>query len=300
MTHPVPPANPGNPSQPIAATGLGTSLCIGLSETGFTLLRGDGLWKSRYQVLAQYQLDEGKFNHETLTIALTQQLEQAGAQKLPITLILADDWARYFLVTPPRNINSLGDCQAAANLRFTSLYGEAAIDWQINAHWDTQQTFLACALPHTLLNLIKQVVARQKSTLIGIIPQFIANWNRWAKLLNGNAWYAQVHGEQLTLAAMEKGRLCALRHTRCNPVQWEDQTWLPAYLQREALRLGLSMPTELQLCGDIPVNWAKHSMGQLECWRLDAGQTHLQQLAQENGSQIITHELRLAALGARL
>ncbi len=300
MTHPAHSENPGSLSQSMAAAGWSSSLCIGLSETGFTLLRGDGFWKTRYQVLAQYQLDEGKFNHESLTIALTQQLELVRAQKLPLTVILADDWVRYFLVAPPKNINSLGDCQAAANLRFASLYGEAAIDWQINAHWHTQQTFLACAVPHTLLNLIKQVASKQKSALIGITPQFIANWNQWAKLLNGNAWYAQVHGKQITLAALEKGRLCALRHSHFNPDQWEDANWLPEYLQREALRLGLFMPTQLQLCGDIPVNWAKHSMGQLECWRLDAGQTHLQQLAQETGHRLITDELRLAALGARL
>lgn len=293
--------NPVNSAtRPNDKPGLSTSLCIGLSETGFTVLRGDGLWKTRYQVLAQYRLDEGKFNEELLTIALTQQLEQVHAQKLPITLILADAWVRYFLVTPPKNIHNLSDCQAAANLRFASLYGEAALDWQINAHWDTRQAFLACALPHPLLNLIKQVAAKQKSTLIGITPHFIANWNQWAKLIHGNAWFAQVHNKQLTLAAMEQGHLRALRHTYFSPAQWEDKTWLPGFLQREALRLGLSMPDQLQLCGDLPGSWAKESMGPLECQRLDAGQTHLQQLAQDSPGRLVTDELRLAALGAHL
>ncbi|MEN9867656.1 MAG: hypothetical protein RL748_3246 [Pseudomonadota bacterium] len=280
--------------------GLTSRLVIGLSETGFAILRGDGFWRKHYQVLGQFRLPEGSFNHESLTLALTAQIEQLGVQKLPLTLVLADDWVRYFLVAPPKNLSSLTDCQAAANLRFSSLYGDAAIDWHIDAIWDTRQPFLACAVPQALLSTIKQVAAAQKSALLAITPHFITSWNRWAKQIKPEAWLALVHGARLTLAAIDQGRICALRHSHFSQAQWEDKTWLPEFCQREALRLGLSMPTQLQVCGNLPGNWARESMGSLDVLRLDAGQNHLQLLAEASLERIISDELRLAALGAGL
>lgn len=230
--------------------------------------------------------------------ALATALEQNGCQRMKTDMVLADGWARYFMVAPPKNVSSMADCQAAAAMRFHQLYGESPLDWQIDAQWDTDNAFLACALPNNLLLGLQQACSTQKLRLLSITPYFIACWNRWCRTLDGNAWFGVVNAGYLTLAAIENGRLHALRRSPFADENWHDKQYLPTLLAREALRLNLSLPARLQLCGKLPDNRASETMGQLECRRLDAGLPPLTGVGTAGTAGTISSQLVLATLAS--
>lgn len=231
---------------------------------------------------------------ELLCHTLQMSLQESGCSKLATDIILADGWARYFMVAPPKNVSNMVDCRAAASMRFHQLYGESGSDWQIHAEWDVIHPFLACALPNKLLSHIEQSVVTQKLSLASVAPFFIACWNRWCKNLQGNVWFGVVNTGFLTLAAINDGRLQAVRRSPFLPANWHDKQYLPTLLQREALRLNLPMPATLQLCGNLPDTRASEIMGSLECRRLDASH-----LLQDGGQHAVSSQLTLAMLGAR-
>lgn len=267
---------------------IGSTLSIGLAKTGIGLIRTHGWWRRRSTVLADLPLEvvaeEEAPHHQQQhqqqpsvpdvpnIHELRDVLTQAQCANLPTTIILADDWVRYFMVTPPKNLMRFADCKAAADMRFQTLYGEMVGDWTLCADWRTRTPFLACAIPRALVASQQQLAQEHKLKLLSIAPYFIAAWNRWQSRLNPAAWLGVVQGDVFTLGVIEQKRLRAVRVTQFAQQLWDDKDALPVHLNREALRLNLPAPSAIQLCGNIPGHWASQSMGTVQCQRLDAAQ----------------------------
>jgi hypothetical protein len=211
-----------------------------------------------------------------------------GCEGLPAEIIVADEWVRMFMVTPPKNCSRIEDCRAAANMRFQSLYGEGVSDWHLEADWDPQYPFLACALPQPLRSALLQVATEHRLTLTSVLPHFIATWNRWHRQLTATSWFGMVHDNTLTLGIVDQQRLCGVRTVSMPDHAWNDPQWLPDYVQREALRLNVSTITSLQLGGAVPGQWATKTIGTLECTRLD-GDAQTPSQASRSASLILAH-----------
>jgi hypothetical protein len=247
---------------------LNTSLRIGLSRSSVTLLRTSGWSRPRREMLTEYPLD-GSSSQQILE-GLRAALVDASCAKLATTVVLADDWARLFMVTPPHNAEWLRDCKAAAALRFQSLYGEPPQDWTIDADWEAQHPFLACALPRSILGPLQQAGAERRLTFVSIMPQFVAAWNRWRRGVHANTWYGTMHADALTLGVISGRRLVDLRRLAVPFAACTDQTWLPEQIAREALRLALPVPERIHLCGCVPDAWITPGPSEPACIRLDA------------------------------
>lgn len=249
------------------------SLRIGVSRTGITLLKTSGWVRRRTALLSDHvELKDNRLSTERLAAQLDTALTESGCGNLTATVILTDDWARLFMVTPPKNANRLHDCRAAAEMRFQTLYGEPLTAWKLEADWDAEHPFLACALPKALLDSMHRVATNHGLTLIGLMPQFIAAWNRWRRSLKTNAWFGVVHQEVLTLGAIDRSGVRAVRVTPITADSWQDKLWLEEHVTREALRLNLPMPEQIQVSGALPVHWITQTMGSLICTRLDTTQ----------------------------
>jgi hypothetical protein len=248
---------------------LDTSLCIGLSKNGIALLRVSGWRQRQCQLLSDVALSEAAMAPTQIAAELGKLIKETSCDGLPATVIVADEWVRVFVVTPPKNCSRIKDCHAAANMRFQTLYGEAASGWHIEADWDPQHPFLACALHQSLRSGLQQLAADHRLTLTSVLPHFIAVWNRWHRQLTLSNWFGMVHDNHLTLGIVDQQRLCGVRTTSLPEHAWIDQKWLPDYVLREALRLNVPATTSLQLCGEIPGQWTTHTFGPLHCTRLD-------------------------------
>ncbi len=276
----------------LSRSGLSARLCIGLSVTGLAIVHRQGWWRPTYRVLLDTPPTLAPQTTEQLAETLQNGFTQAGCGKLPADLILDDAWVRYFMVSPPKNASNIGDCHAAAHRQFNHLYGEAPQTWQINAAWDAQHPFLACAIPRPVLKAVEQTAQNHKIRLLRMTPHFIACWNKWPI---GQGWFGLVHGGQLNLAAIDQGRLKALRQSPFTLAHWQDKQYLPTHLEREALRLGIKMPTQLALHGQLPGNNAKEMLGNLTCRRI--GITNPPWTPTD--SSALSNALALAALGVQ-
>jgi hypothetical protein len=230
---------------------FGQALRIGVAHDALALVKTSRWQRARPALLAECARENAA--HETLAAQLGKLVGESPAAGWPVTVVLSDELVRLWQVTPPAGATRLADLHAAAALRFQTLFGAGAPAWKIAADWNPVRPFLAAALPVTLLAQLEQAAREQRFHLVEIVPQFVAAMNQWRGQRAAGAWFGQLHAGVLTVAAYDEDALCAVRATPVPDGAGSD--WLDAFLAREALRLGLPRPQQLQLCGPAPQSW---------------------------------------------
>nr|WP_315398084.1 hypothetical protein [uncultured Duganella sp.] len=258
----------------------GQSLRIGVSGHAVSLLRvsrwrrgGDAI-----TVLAEHAFAPSAVHpFDAIANALRTLLGELAPRGWPATIVLDDALARMWRVTPPPGAARLDDLEAAAGLRFQSLFGEAPAGWHITADWSAGEAFFAAAVPRDLLAVLRLVAQQFNLSIVGIEPHFVSAWNRWRGGVKRGAWFALLHDGLLTLAAIDAGAgraRPAIRAIRALPVpRGAEPAWLAHALGREALLLDLPPPELLQLCGaGAGSAWigAAAGPGLIPCEALDA------------------------------
>ncbi|MYN05052.1 hypothetical protein GTP41_23425 [Pseudoduganella sp. DS3] len=232
------------------------SLRIEVAPQALRLLRAPRWGKAAPALLAEQALAAAP---DALAAALPGALDALlsgqQARGLAASFVLADELVRMWQVVPPLQAARLADLEAAAALRFHTLYGEAPAAWQMSADWNAAAPFMAAAVPRALQAAIESSAARHALAVIAVVPHFVAAWNRHARALKRDAWFGVAHGNVLALAACEGGQLRALRHIAIP--HGADHYWLTQTAQREALLLGLQAPALIQLSGEVPPALAK-------------------------------------------
>lgn len=241
---------------------FGQSLRIGVAPSGITLLAVRRWGGAPAGILAELRLEHSS-HPDALGAALRLVLADAGCAGWPATIVLADELVRLWQVTPPAGTARLADLEAAAGLRFQALYGESALGWRIAAGWDAVQPFLAAAMPHALLDQLQRACDEARVDVVEIVPQFVAGFNQWRGALKPGAWYGNVQEGVLTLGALERGVLQAVRAAALP----EDASleWLARHVAREALRLNLAAPGRIQVSGPAPAGWSGAPHAALSC-----------------------------------
>ncbi|MFL6671886.1 MAG: hypothetical protein ACJ8LG_01185 [Massilia sp.] len=229
--------------------GPGQALRIGLAPNGVALVR-TGWWRRGLEVAGECGAHGGAGQ------ALRQLFRDAPAAGWPVTVVLSDELVRMWQVTPPAAASRMADLEAAAALRFQSLFGAPAAHWKIAADWDAAGPFLAAAAPLELLEQLGQAAHEHRFHLVEVVPQFVAAMNQWRKLRKPGAWFGVLHAGVLTLAAYQGATLAAVRAAAVPAGAGRE--WLDSLVAREALRLGLERPDRVQVCGPAPAGWASH------------------------------------------
>jgi hypothetical protein len=252
---------------------FGSAVHIGLSKRGIAVMRTG--WRRDPALLAEHPLNESEATPERVALQLHAILNETACIGMPATIVLADEWVRLFMATPPHNAGGLQDCWAAAAMRFQALYGDLSDGWQLEADWDARHPFLACAIPKGLLDALRMVARESALQLISVAPHYIAAWNKWHDVLQAGAWFGAVNDNLLTLGMIDRTRLFGVRMTALPAGAGNDLRWLTAHLGREALKMNFSVPTHIQLCGQVPALWLSPEPDALQCARLDARQGDL-------------------------
>ena len=227
-------------------------LRIGLSVEGVAVLRTSGLWRRNTSIVADQNMDADLADKpEQCAQRLSSILKDAQCTGMPAEIVIDDKWARLFIVTPPANASRFQDCRAAAQMRFNELYGEVGntTDWLISADWHAIRPFLACAIPKVLVDCIQSSLQQQRCHLMSMTPHFITSLNRWHTAFNGDAWFGVVHDNNLALGVMAQGNWCAVRSVAI-PDNKLEHAWLQTHVTREALRLNVQTPAQIQICGN--------------------------------------------------
>lgn len=231
---------------------FGQALRIGVSNAGIALVRTSRWGGERAAVVAEHAFTHGAGTQQVAD-GLRALLADGSWARWPATVVVADDLARIWQVSPPPGAARMADLEAAATLRFQQLYGEPANGWTIAGSWDPSRPFTAAALPRGLHEMLVQAAAEYKLALVEVVPQFLAGWNRSRHLVATDGWYGLVHDGVLTFGVPDGAGLGALR--AAHVPAGADAAWLDAHAAREALRLGVAAPGSLQLAGQVPAAW---------------------------------------------
>ncbi|MEW7850586.1 hypothetical protein AB2N08_18005 [Massilia aurea] len=238
---------------------FGQTLRLGVASDGLALVRVNRLFGGAPVLLAEQRLD--LFAPDALALGLRALFADHAPAGWTVSVVLADELIRLWQVTPPQGATRMGDLEGAATLRFQHLFGAAPAEWVIRADWDAARPFLASAAPLNLLDGLMLAADAHRFHLVELKPQFVASLNRWRQARRPGAWFGQVHGGVLSLAAYDGATLAAVRSS---PIPaGADRDWLEAHVAREALRVGVGRPERLQLCGAAPAAWGS-SPGRLK------------------------------------
>lgn len=229
----------------------------------------EGLLQRRERPVLDSATDGAVTDAATVVGQIRQVIEQSGVSRMPVDITLPDGLARMWVVAPPANAASLDDCQAAAQLRFASLFGAAPTGWTIRADWNARHAFLACALPTTLIDQIVALCDARGLTPRCIMPRFVSVWNRYCRRLTDGAWLATLTGQLLTVGVVHNGRLAAVRSVPVTLAGLSTPGWLTTHLQREALLLDTGIPTSLHVLGELPAQWLHHPGTPFRCVPLE-------------------------------
>ena len=242
-------------------------LRLGVGTDSLALVKTGRRFRAQRTLLAEQPLDLAD-GEQMVTNGLRRLLADVPAAGWPVRVVLADELARLWQVTPPQAASRMADLEAAAALRFQALFGAPAAGWSISADWGAAHPFLAAAVPLPLLARLQQAADEHRFHLVEIVPQFVAALNCWRKLRRPGAWFGMVQGGILTLAAFDSGALAAVR-TAVIPAG-ADRAWLESHVAREALLVGAGQPELLQLCGGAPRAWSSDAGGlKFTCTLLD-------------------------------
>jgi hypothetical protein len=232
---------------------LGQHLRIGVASDGVAIAR-TGLWGvRRARLLAERRLAPTS-QLEGILSALRELLAATPPAGANVSIVIADELARMWPVTPPPACARMSDLRAAAAMRFQALFGSPPAGWRIAADWDAAKPFLAVAAPEELLAQIQQAVREAGGHVVEVVPQFVVSLGRWRASRVSGAWFGVVQSHVLTLALFDGAHLAAVCSTAIP--QGAGREWLDSHVARESLRLGLQRPERLQLAGPAPKSWS--------------------------------------------
>lgn len=269
------------------------SLDIGLSPHGLALVHVNGWRLQNSRIIADEQLAHRESTCvEDVLEKLDAVLDCNNVSGMPSTITLADEWVRYFIVTPPKNARRLEDCRVAARMRFQLLFGVAPTDWTIDADWQAGRPFLACAAPNALVDGLRRLSGKHAVSATTITPLFVVAWNRWCSVLEPHSWLGVAGPTSMTLAALDHSEVCAIRTSPILPTASDGGHWLPTHLRREALRLDMKAPDKIYLCGHPIAGLDTIDSTSPEVCRLDS-------LTADNDGAAMSAALRLVRMGRR-
>lgn len=204
---------------------------LGIAADHLSLLQVNA---RQYQRLSLREESLFNGNPQSLLIALAQLLNQQAVTSRKVDAIVADSWARYWMVEPPANADSLAELKACTEERFKQLFGANPEDWRIMADWHPRRPYLAAALPAWLCDGLMQECKRHNITLRSCVPLFIQQWYLLQHHLPSDTWLCIEQASTVVIALVEKGELRHIR-TLTLPASPSNNILL-ALLEQEVVR----------------------------------------------------------------
>nr|WP_315484280.1 hypothetical protein [uncultured Undibacterium sp.] len=248
------------------------SLHIGLSQSGIALIRHNNRLIKQVNIVKERggnadSIDDCLFNLDGL-------LKENQCQRLKTKIFLSNNFVRFFVVTPPSNASRFQDCQAAAEVRFHSLFGESPSKWMMSADWQLNHPFLASAIPNSAMVGIKKIANEHHLSILKIEPQLITHLNRLPQKKLPNCWLASFSGGMFELVMMSEAGIQVIRKMTYSNESIQDKHWLRDTIQREAFRHSIEIPKTFY-CGNQPSRVWMNPVSGVTTWvSLDKNSAH--------------------------
>ncbi|KQV94754.1 hypothetical protein [Rhizobacter sp. Root1221] len=169
---------------------------------------------------------------EALCSQLQETLRAIG--RPPKRVMLADAFARYWLMSPPAAVVSLGELQHTAAARCSQLFGGSPAEWHVAGDWHATRPFLCTAVPRWTIDMVQQAFGRDPR----IDPLLSAVMSALAPSLPSDGWFCLGTPHYAMMASTKAGHIASLRVMPLGAAASaaERLSTIGVELEREAMR----------------------------------------------------------------
>ncbi|MGQ0750120.1 MAG: hypothetical protein ACT4PS_06255 [Betaproteobacteria bacterium] len=224
---------------------------LGPSSIALTGYRRGVRPRLSYQAVIPLEPSRADPRWQAAAQALPRLLEESGARRPHVTIVLSNQFVRYALLPWNPAIKRNAEWLALARHRFATVYGNAAETWVMRvSSTGSEAPRIASAIDAELLAALEAAIS-SLATLVSVQPSLAAAYNRLHTLIGREScWLAIEEQERLTLGLLERGVWRAIRSRRRERT---SRTTLAEILDRESALLTLDEPcTRVALCTDAP------------------------------------------------
>lgn len=178
-----------------------------------------------------------------------------------LTLTVSDAWTRYFILSVPAGVGSLDELRMLAAGRFEALFGTTTEGWQLEADWKSSGRILVCAMPTRLIDVAHLVTEASNWRVRSIQSHALRLLNLFHSQIPDDCWICCFALRGIVAMLLADGEV---QHVRRFPfADTPIAEGLDVMLESEALRAGLSMPTQLCVLGIVPEMPASGRIGSM-------------------------------------
>jgi hypothetical protein len=126
-------------------------------------------------------------------------------------VVISDRLVHYLVMPRPQGVQAAAELRLAIETRFEQLFDAPAAEWAIEADLrPLARHFVACALPHRLVNALRSAFS-EGGECVSLRPFLICELNRLARRLPAECWYAAAAHDSVALARIARGECQRLR-----------------------------------------------------------------------------------------
>lgn len=224
-------------------------LALGIGVDDMTLLAADS-GKVLCSLALEVRHKEGAAPETAQWLSCLAGLSaQAGLDRgIELHVTVSDHWLRHWMQAVPEGIGRLAELRALTAARFESLFGLKADAWTITADWQSTGLILACAMPRSLVEALRNP-PQDVWALASLQPASVRALLRNPSRLPAEGWALYSSSTGITLFQFANARVC---HVRRHPTTGVPtvQT-IEALLEAEMLRCGAAPAGDLHVFGRV-------------------------------------------------
>jgi len=241
-----------NPLNNLGSRIVGARLHLGIASDGIAMSRYESAWDRKPVLVGEITCA----THD-LTQSCETLLQNSNCRGLPLAISLGHGWGKLFIVRPPSQVQKKSVLVAAAAMRYQSLFGKSNEAYQIEADWQLDRPFLACAYPKSLLATLHKIAQQNQSPLLAIVPCFVAAWNTWRDQITAESWLGVINNNFLAIGITADTHPLDLAEIRniSIPATGHNFEWLDELLRRAALQHNVAIPKKISLIGNQHRYW---------------------------------------------
>jgi hypothetical protein len=227
-------------------------LALGIGVDDMTLLTMDSGKTLCSIALDAYVKDASAPEGAEWLSCLAGLVTQAGIDGgVELHVTVADHWSRYWMQAVPDGIGQLAELRTLSAARFESLFGLKAEAWSIAADWQSSGLVLACAMPRSLVEALRNP-PHDVWSLASLQPASVRALSRNASKFPAEGWVLCSSSTGITLFQISSARVC---HVRRHPTTGVPTVpMIEALIEAEILRRNASSKGDLHVFGRLRGN----------------------------------------------
>lgn len=195
---------------------------IALFPDRLLITRVGGLWTRKLkhrEIVALAPVADEAPGWQAAVEALAGKVMEGALGRADVTVVLSSHFVQYVRVPGGALLKGEEEQKAFVRERVRSVHGGAAEGWVLRlSEAGPRRPRLACAVPHTLIEALTEVMAPLGRRFRSLQPHLMASFNRWRTRLGARTcWFVAAEPGLACLALLDAGEWQSVRAVKLGP-----------------------------------------------------------------------------------